>query len=191
MSDFERSKSLERGAGVGGRLDGSAGLRSASAKPVAIRTRRGRERAARSRLFADRACPASCALIEFTLILLIGIALYFGYVGPATRMPWVYCGAIADDRDLLPSSPSRRSNSTRSTPSAVRSTRWRSSCRPGRSFFCSARRSPSSESSATIFPRLVCELLRLRPVRAAGDRARALHHRAALDARKAGSRAAP
>lgn len=33
-------------------------------------------------------------LTEFILILLIGFALYFGWVGPATQEPWVYASAV-------------------------------------------------------------------------------------------------
>src|SRR5882757_5911804 len=33
-------------------------------------------------------------LTEFVLILLIGFALYFGWVGPATQEPWVYASAV-------------------------------------------------------------------------------------------------
>src|SRR5438552_3719138 len=32
---------------------------------------------------------------EFILIILIGSALYFGYVGPVMQSPWAYAAAIA------------------------------------------------------------------------------------------------
>ena len=134
--------SSERGSGVGGRLDGSpraAALGRNCRNPRSTRSRPSRRETAYSPIVVAGVVRA----IEFMLIALIGTLVYFAYVRPTRNRSLDLCASRSlGDREPAASSPSRPSIFIRSTPSAARSTRWRSWSRPGRSSSCS--RSPSS-----------------------------------------------
>ena len=190
MTDQNAQRVLERGAGIGGRLDGFTGSATQAGKALAIRARRGRDRADRNGLLADRRLRLR-ARDRIRADHSDRNRALFCLSRPEGGIAVGLCGRDPDDRDAVhPRLPVGRAlRHSRLSPPDQSDGKARLRLVDGLS--ARHRRHLLRKTRRRIFPRLVRELLRLRPVRACWHRGSRSTPSCAAGCGKAGLRAAP